>query len=356
MRKKTPMDTKTQLDRVLKGMTDKDIDFQVLVDSPLLDEPYTYPAGTDGRPFHLASVGKLFTSALILQLIEEGMISFTDKIEDHIPVNDLDGLFLYNGEDVTGDVTVLHLLTHTSGLSDHFTDQPREGPGFIELIQNDKERFWTPGMILDYYRMGFGMVGEPGRRFHYSDTGFILLGLMIENVTGTSFHENLHSRIFDPLGMRHSHLMLRSSPQENREMAKVNLDGVDMTEHMSLSADWAGGGVVASPSDLNRFIRAFFNGGLFDKGLLETHMDFPNRFRKGIQYGTAMMELHMEGFFFLLRGWPRLRGHLGILSTHAWYDPESDTSFVMNFGSDKMMMRSVRTLINLLGTLIKAGR
>ena len=72
---------------------------------------------------------------------------------------------------------------------------------------------------------------------------------------------------------------------------------------------------------------------------------FENKFRPGIFYGLGMMELRFEGFFFLFRGLPKPRGHIGVLSTHLFYDIENDLHIIMNFGSDKRMVESFKALV-----------
>jgi D-alanyl-D-alanine carboxypeptidase len=63
------------------------------------------------------------------------------------------------------------------------------------------------------------------------------------------------------------------------------------------------------------------------------------------------MEIHFEEFFFLLKGMPRVKGHIGILSTHLFYEPETKTHIIMNFGSDRKMEDSFKALIEILNTL-----
>jgi len=349
----TPDKFRSDLDEVLFKQSQKSPVMQVLVESPLLGGVYEYPRESMHQPFHGASVGKLFTTTVILQLVQESRISLSDPITKHLPAEVLDGLFVRKGHDHVQEITVNHLITHTSGLADHFGDRAHQDGKFWKIMIQEPQRRWTPLLILDYYRRNMRMFDIPGKRFHYSDTGFILLGLLIESVTGNSLQDNFHSRIFQPLKMNNSHLMFLSQPVEEKPLRRLYFNGIEATEFESLSADWAGGGVASTPHDLNIFIRALFNGVLVDCTLLEKILVFPSKFRNGIHYGTGMMELHMEEFYFRLKGYPRVRGHIGILSTHLWYDRESDTSYVLNYGSNRKMSRSFRTLIRIMGMLRK---
>lgn len=337
----------------LSGLHRRNPNMQFFIKGPLIDEGIEHPEGASDQPFHGASIGKLFTATLTMQMVAKGKLSMSDRISDHLPDELLIDLFVHGRVDRKEQVTVQQLLTHTSGVADHFLDPVIDGPKFIDLILSEPDRIWTPEMILDYSRGHQRAIGRPGEKFHYSDTGYILLGLMLERLSGKRFHELLKENIFDPLGMSQSYLMFHSEPSQARAIRPIKFNGLDVTGYRSLSCDWSGGGVVSTPRDLDIFIRALFDGQLVDKQLFSRQMTFPHRFRSGIHYGTGMMELRPEGLFFLLRGYPRLRGHIGILSTHVWYDPDGDTSYVVNFGSDRDMRRSFQVLLRVMGMVRK---
>ncbi|MFA7342636.1 MAG: serine hydrolase domain-containing protein [Candidatus Methanomethylophilaceae archaeon] len=343
-------DVHARFDAILERYVAKAPQLQVWADGPGINE-YQYPYGSSDQPFHAASVGKLFTAALLFQLIGEGRLRLSDKVVDILPSETCRGLFLHKGRDLSDQVTVRHLMMHSSGLADHFLDRPRKGPKFVRMVLDEPDRMWTPQGILRFYRENYTLRHPPGEGFHYSDTGFILLGLVIEACDGRAFHECLQERVLKPLGMRRTHLMFYSRPQEESPMSRLFFNGIDATEFPSLSADWAGGGMVCSPRDLATFTRAFFEGRLFPPEILTENSSFPNVFRRGIHYGTSMMELHMEGFMPTLKGYPRLRGHLGILAAHAWYDPGTGRVFVLGFGHNRAMGRSFRSLIRMLAVL-----
>ncbi len=80
---------------------------------------------------------------------------------------------------------------------------------------------------------------------------------------------------------------------------------------------------------------------------------FDHKFVTGLHYGLGIMQIHFDEFFFLLKKWPKLTGHIGITATHMFYDATSDTHFIMNFGSTSNMVASFRVLIDLIGKLNK---
>ncbi|MCP3763334.1 serine hydrolase [Domibacillus sp. A3M-37] len=85
------------------------------------------------------------------------------------------------------------------------------------MIISEPNKKWTPPELVDFTRKRQQAVGVPGQVFHYSDTGYILLGLLIEKVTGKPFHENLHERIFQPLNMNDSYLLYYSEPSNPKK-------------------------------------------------------------------------------------------------------------------------------------------
>lgn len=158
--------------------------------------------------------------------------------------------------------------------------------------------------------------------------------------------------------MRDTYLMFYPDADRGPVMPIQDIwfQGVEISRFRSLSCDWAGGGIVSTPQDLIRFHKALRNGEIIREDLLVEMDSIRHKFRPGIHYGLGMMELRFGEFFFLLRGLPRLRGHIGVLATHMFYDPEADAHIVMNFGSTHAMVRSFKALIEIVGALRKLRR
>ena len=139
-------------------------------------------AGTPNTPttrFRIGSMNKMFTAVATLQLVEAGKLALDDPIGKHLPD--------YPNKDVAAKVTVRHLLTHTGGTGDIF------GPEF------DQHRL-TLRSTSDYVELygSRGLTHEPGSRFEYSNYGFVLLGALIEAVSGQSYYDYVRDNIFRP--------------------------------------------------------------------------------------------------------------------------------------------------------------
>ena len=144
-------------------------------------------------PFYIASIGKTFTAVLVAKLQESGKLTFNDKISNYLSPEVLKGLFVYNGIDYQSEVTIQQLLGHTSGVADYWEDPVVSGKPMQELVLADTNHLWTPLELVSFSRDNQKAFNKPGAAFHYSDTGYVLLGLIIEKVTGKSFDRNLTS-------------------------------------------------------------------------------------------------------------------------------------------------------------------
>ena len=228
--------------------------------------------------FRLASITKLFTSVVVLQLVDEKVLRLGDVLADHLhgsPVADIPHV---------DSITIAMLLDHTSGIRS-FTDVDgfwREAYGNAGL-----DRIWQPAELIGYglQKRPYFEPGTPGEK-RYSNSNYILLGLIIEAVTGESLASAYRSRIYQPLGMTHSllegfdsgmdsvqHSFLKTSFRNRllamkRGWGKSGSGGLyDFSGNYRLynSWGWAAGGISSSTSDLQRFLAALRNSALLSE-------------------------------------------------------------------------------------------
>jgi len=339
----------TKIEEQIQGKSS----LQVLLHSEKLGISYEYPPNGKDSPFHIASIGKVFTATLICMLAEKGEISLDDPIVNYLPDTSLEERFFFEGKDYAKQVTVREVLTHTSGVADYVEDPVNDSSSFIELILDNPDTYWTPEMLVAFSRDHQHAVGKPGDVFHYSDTGYVLLGIIIENVTSKSLHANLHDEFFTPLGMNDSYLMFRSEPanQPKKPIQKIWLNDREISQFVSLSSDWAGGGIVSTLADLLKFHRALRDGKLISPALLGQMETFSNQFMPGINYGMGMMEIDFQDFSPMLSRLPHITGHIGIWGTHMFYDNKTESYINVNLGSASCMNTSFEVLIELMNTI-----
>lgn len=341
-------DFATRLDRHLAHVTRRRGPLgapQVAVRAPGLGIDYRF--GNATLPFHAASVGKLVTAALVMQLCEADAVRPDTPVADVVPAAELAGLFL------PGDpVTLEHLLTHTSGAADYFDGKVTSGVRVSQQVVTDPDRFWTPDELLAVSRERQRPVGRPGQRFHYSDTGYVLLGKVLEVVTGDPFHDLAHRRVLTPLGLHRTFLPFRSSPaQGTTDLAPLYLGRTEVSRFRSLTCDWSGGGIAGTLDDLLVLSAALHHGTLIRPESLAFLARPRHAFRPGLDYGAGVMTVRFEGFAPWLRGQPRLQGHIGVTAAQLFHDPVHDADIALNFASTREMARSFRTLFEVVRLL-----
>ena len=241
-----------------------------------------------GLRYKIGSITKTFTATVVLQLVGEHKLRLGDSVERWLP-----GL-VPNGD----HITIRQLLQHTSGLFDYAED-PRIAEPYL---QGDLDFVWRPRQLVAI-ATEHPPLFPPGTSWSYSNTGYVLLGLIIRAATDTSVQQQLQTRILRPLGLRHT-----SFPITNPHIAGPHAHGyqlgagpggtpLDFTG-LSPSWAWATGNMVSTVDDVARFHRALLRGRLLPPGLLramQTTVDTGSGFRYGL--GLVSIELPCGTFW-----------------------------------------------------------
>jgi D-alanyl-D-alanine carboxypeptidase len=210
--------------------------------------------------FRIASVTKTFTAAAILRLVESGRLGLDDPIVDRLSPATA-SLLRRDGYRVDA-IRIRHLLMHTSGLYDYASD-----PAFVSYVLAHGRHHWTRREQVRFAMSHGKPYAPPGREFHYADTGYILLGEILERRTGRSLAAAYRSLLrFDKLGLRRTYLeTLEPRPSAAQPRAHQYYQRIDATAFDPSFDLYGGGGLVSTVDDLARFYRALFHGGVFDK-------------------------------------------------------------------------------------------
>lgn len=295
--------------------------------------------------YHSASIGKAMCSTVFGMLVDEGKISYDDTIRTWLGDDILEGLFVLDDIDYSDQVTVRHLLKHTSGVGDYFEDPVKSGKTMMEMITNNPDLLFTPEELIAFTREHQEPVGKPQQQFHYSDTGYILLGLVLEAIEGKSYSDILEERIFEPLDMKDSYLMFYQ--EEPADILGVYLNGIDFSGKNALSVDWSGGSIVSTMDDLLAFMMALENGDLVSDEVYQQMTDFSESYYKGIYYGMGMFYIDFSELSSLLGSMTDVYGGMGVTGTYMFYDKEKDTYFIANYGSLDFQEKSIEELIKI---------
>lgn len=320
---------------------------QVLVEAPGL----RFTWGDVDRPFHTASIGKVFVAVLIGRLVERGRVALDQPVGQLLPGDEVATLPAVEGVDVAAEVTVEHLLAHRSGLPDPLMPpRGRRTACSLDELLTDPSRRWTLTEFLGE-AAGLPAVGRPGERFGYTDAGYALLLRIAEEALGAPAHEVLRSQVFQPSGMRDTgqpHVTAEPSEIAELDIAPMWLGGADVSRIQTLSIGSVDGGSVTTTADLVRFARAVHSGQLISTDLLARFARPRSRLRAGIHYGAGFVTLRFGEFMpLVLRGLPEPVGGLGITATHAFFYPGIDAHVVLNFHDARAMRHSFQTHIQI---------
>jgi D-alanyl-D-alanine carboxypeptidase len=236
------------------------------------------PVPTDGQ-FRIASSTKMFTATVVLQLVGEGRIGLDEPIETYLPGLVRDG----------HDITVRQLLQHTSGLPEYFTLDYKD-------VQH---RYVEPRELLDRALTQPAMF-PPGTSWSYSNTNYIVAGLMVQRVTGRPLAEEITNRVIDKAGLKHTYWPGTGvqTIREKHAHGYYTAPGqkrVDFTE-LDPSWAWAAGQMISTPSDVNKFLSALVGGRLLAPAQLaemQKTVAAPG-FPPGWRYGLGLMRITLS--------------------------------------------------------------
>ena len=222
----------------------------------------------------IGSNTKTFVAVVVMQMVQEGKVGLDEPIETYLP-----GLIKGEGIDASR-ITVRQLLQHTSGLPE-YTDTV---PGRSDIFQI-KDHYAQPRDLLDT-ALSKPAAFEPGTQWAYTNTNYVVLGMLIERVSQRPVGEQIDQRIIKKLGLSHTYFpapgdrsIKGTHPQGYHLSAEGKLE--DITE-MDPAWGWAAGAMVSTPSELNTFFQAVFDGRLLTQASID-------EMKKGVDTGSGGM-------------------------------------------------------------------
>ncbi len=207
--------------------------------------------------YFVASVTKLYVTAILLNLRREKRLHLDDPIGKFLPEADIKGIHVYKGTDYSHTITVRQLMSNTSGIPDYFSFS-----AFREL-QRGKDQPWEMGKVLETAKQ-LKPRFTPGQRgkAQYSDTNYRLLGSLIENAASESLRETLNRYIVHPLQLEFTYLY---EDADDVRPAPLTYRAKQLHLPKYMSSIGAEGAVVSTAQETMKFLRAFMGGGLFRK-------------------------------------------------------------------------------------------
>ncbi|SHH46709.1 CubicO group peptidase, beta-lactamase class C family [Cognatiyoonia sediminum] len=272
--------------------------------------------GEIDSPYFVASISKMFTATVIMQLVEEGCLSLDDTIDEYLPHLRLEGIHVFRGTDYSHQLKVYQLLHQTSGLADYFAK------GLDEDFKKNRDRLYSVEDVLDLIRGQSPFAAPDSGRSHYSDTNYQLLGALIEVVAERPLAELFAERIFARLEMADTYLFDHTIPRE-KEPLQFFCENTQLSLPLALTSERGAGGCVSTMQDNYRFLRGYFEGELFNKTYFE-RMTKWNRMFFPMHYGYGLWRFQLPRWLTLFQKMPEFIGHAGVNGAMAFYNPEKD--------------------------------
>jgi D-alanyl-D-alanine carboxypeptidase len=268
--------------------------------------------------FKTASITKVAVATVILQLVEEGEIHLDDPANMYLEDIDYlryDDLHILDGVSYADEITIDQLLQHRTGLADIFTDT--ETRFIISVLTHPKRTYSVQRVFETYYRYGLNETPHfrPGEGYYYSDTNYMLLGLIIEQVSGDDLPSQLRKRIIEPLEMENTYFEYYEPATGHGRQVDTYLAFINVTRYAKTSHEWGGGGWVSTTKEMATFIQALFAGRLFeDEATLALMLDNSENAAEGKTYarGINIYELGGEQYY----------GHGGYYGSLLLYHPQ----------------------------------
>jgi CubicO group peptidase (beta-lactamase class C family) len=202
--------------------------------------------------FRLGSITKQFTSMLIMQLVEKNKIKLEDKITDYLP---------YYRKDIGDKVTIEMLLTHTSGIPS-YTNQP-------DFFEKTSKKYFAPDDFIKEYCSG-DLEFEPGTKFNYNNSGYFILGGIIEHVTGKTYEEALSENIIKPLGLNETGYDNFETIINKRAAGYEKAgSGYSIAPYLDMALPYAAGSLYSTVEDLYKWDLALLNNKILPKKYMD---------------------------------------------------------------------------------------
>lgn len=211
--------------------------------------------------YRIGSITKTFTAVLVMQLVEEGLLTEETRLATYYPD-------IPNAD----KITIAHLLQHRSGLF-NFTNSPEFPTYMVQGKTRDEMIAMFNQIAIDF---------EPGSAFNYSNTGYVLLGYILEDITGISYADLVKTRIADEIGLENTYLGGAIDPSKSEANSFLLLDDWIPAPIFDARVPAAAGAIVSTASDLATFFRALVKGALVETESLNKMTQFVDNFGYGL--------------------------------------------------------------------------
>jgi len=227
--------------------------------------------------FRVGSNTKTFVVTVLLQLVDEKKLSLDDKLSKYFPE--------YPKSEI---ITIAMLANMTSGIYNYTDDE-----NFWIAIENDPAKVWTPKELIDW-GFSFNFDFEPGSMWKYSNTNTIIIGRIIEKITGNSLENEINNRIIQPLQLKNTGFLTSGldfpSPHPRGYYTGEYEPGVDATVFNDISWAWAAGSAYSTPRELQKYVEFVVGGGLVSSSMQQRRLNDLRFVAENTYYGLGILK------------------------------------------------------------------
>lgn len=295
--------------------------------------------------YYIASINKLFVTALTLRLYFHNKLDINDKIAQYLPSETINGLHVYNGKDYSRDLTIEHLMSHTSGLPCYLMDKQTNGKRGMTELEAGNDQAWPIEKVIQEIKQmkPHFPPGTPGKA-KYSDTNFQLLSLVIENITGKPINILLEE-LFKELTMTSTYVC-----EDVNDTNYVPIRYNDKEISIPLFLTSTKNEIISTARDQMIFVKAFFNGLFFPKDRLK-ELEKWNSIFFPFKYGTGIQKFYLPRVLSPFQPVPDMIGHSGSVGSVAFYVPDLNIYITGTVNQQAKPSAAFQTMIKVLNTL-----
>ena len=337
------------LDRIVcKAVTKKDINgavFYLSSDSRNIDFISASGNMKEGSQYYIASINKLFISSLILKLFSENILDLSDKISKYLSKEIIRGLHLYKGREYSHEISILHLISQTSGLPCYLIDKQASGKRAMDELEAGIDQSWPIDKVIQEVKK-MKTHFPPGRsgQAKYIDTNHQLLGLIIEKITGEPVNVVL-KKLFQELNLSKTYVCEDVS-DENFVPIQYKSKIIHLPQFLNSTKN----DIISTVKDQMTFLKAFFSGYFFPKEQLK-ELEKWNKIFFPFKYGIGIQKFSIPRLLSPFQSVPEMIGHCGSTGSVAFFIPDIALYITGTINQQSRPNLAFQTIIKILNKL-----
>lgn len=301
----------------------------------------------DDEQYYIASINKYFVSAIILNLCLKNKLNLHDKISKYIPEQVINGLHIYKGKDYSNELSIEHLISHTSGLPCYLTDRQANGKIAIKELEAGIDQAWPiEKVIREVKRMKTHFPPGKQGRAKYGDTNHQILGLIIETVTEKPVNVILKN-MFQELKLTKTYVCENVNDNNYTPIyykSKIIRLPLFLTSTQN--------DIISTAKDTMTFLKAFFEGYFYPKERLN-ELEKWNKIFFPFKYGIGIQKFYMPRILSPYCPVPDMIGHCGSTGSVAFYVPDIDLYITGTINQQAMPNIAFQTMIKIINKIQK---